>query len=262
MGIVKAGIIQFDVRPGQVEANVAKASAGVRELAHAGATLVLLPEMWSCGFDYDHMPDHAAKTPGVIETLGELARTCGLFIGGSLPRLAEGSVQNTLFLMDPQGKIIADYAKIHLFSPGDEHHHFKAGDRPTVCDTALGRTGCLICYDLRFPELCRTLALDGAETILVSAQWPLSRLNHWKTLLRARAIENQVFILASNSCGADSRQDYAGHSMILTPWGDCLVCAGREEVSLTASLDLSQVAKVRAAIPCFADRRPLVYTGR
>jgi predicted amidohydrolase len=259
MDIVKAGVVQFDVKLGNVEANLAKVGQAVRALAAAGANVVLLPEMWSCGFDYDRMGQHAVQTPYILCDMGSLARECHVAIAGSLPQADGQGVKNTLYLVDEKGDIQSDYAKIHLFSPGGEHDHFAAGDRPMVCDTEFGRSGFMICYDLRFPELCRALALDGAMVVMISAQWPLSRLAHWETLVKARAIENQVFVLAANRCGKDEQKEYAGHSMIVSPWGECLAQGEFSETNLFAEFALSDVTKVREAIPCFADRRPGVY---
>ncbi len=257
--IVKAAVLQFDVTLGHIPANMEKVEQGVRRLAEAGADLVVLPEMWSCGFDYERLEGHAAESPAVLERLGKLASLCGVNVAGSLPRETEKGIANSLVLLDRNGQVTESYDKIHLFSPGDEHRHFAGGGRAGLCDTDLGRIGLMICYDLRFPELCRTLALAGAEIIVIAAQWPLARKVHWETLIRARAIENQVFVIAANRCGSDPKLNYAGHSAIVGPWGETLAQAGSDETDLLADLDLSDVEQVRTAIPCYADRRPGVY---
>ena len=257
--IVKAALLQFDVTLGNIPANMDKVEQWVRRLAEAGADLVVLPEMWSCGFDYDRLEDCAAETPAILDRLGKLASLCRVNVAGSLPRVTEKGIVNSLVLTDRDGRVTESYDKIHLFSPGDEHRHFAGGERAVVCDTDVGRIGLMICYDLRFPELCRALALAGAEIIVIAAQWPLARKAHWETLIRARAIENQVFVIAANRCGSDPKLDYAGHSAIVGPWGETLALAGSDETDLLADLDLSDVEQVRTAIPCYADRRPGVY---
>ncbi len=259
---MKAGIVQFDVESGNVRGNVGKAVMGIRRLAERGASAVLLPEMWTCGFDYSRMADHAALTPEILKDLAALARECRVTVAGSLPVLDGRAVKNTLVCIGDNGTVLCDYAKIHLFSPGGEHEHFMAGADPAVCDMVLGKTGFMICYDLRFPELCRNLALSGAKIIMVVAQWPLARAAHWETLLKARAIENQVYVLAANRCGEDGKQAYAGRSMIVTPWGEILAEGGSDETDLLADIDPAEVDRVRSAIPCFTDRRPTVYGER
>lgn len=256
---LKAAVLQFDVTLGNIPANMDKVEQGVRRLAEAGADLVVLPEMWSCGFDYERLEGHAAETPAVLERLGTLASLFCVNVAGSLPRETEKGIANSLVLLDRNGRVTESYDKIHLFSPGDEHRHFAGGERAVVCDTDLGQIGLMTCYDLRFPELCRTLALAGAEIIVIAAQWPLARKAHWETLIRARAIENQVFVIAANRCGSDPKLDYAGHSAIVGPWGETLALAGDGEADLLADLDLADLEQVRTAIPCYADRRPGVY---
>lgn len=259
MGRVRAGVVQFDVVFGDVDANLEKAVEGVRRLAGEGADVVLLPEMWSSGFDYGRMDGHARRTHAILDHLGKIAAECRVAVAGSLPEVSENGVTNTLTLIDRHGRMVQKYSKIHLFSPGGEHDHFTGGRKAVVCDTDFGRVGFMICYDLRFPELCRKLVLSGATIILIAAQWPLSRQAHWETLVRARAIENQVFVIAANRCGKDERQPYAGHSMIVSPWGECLAKGGLDEADLLAELDSCEVARVRSAITCFNDRRPEVY---
>jgi predicted amidohydrolase len=117
----------------------------------------------------------------------------------------------------------------------------------------------MICYDLRFPELCRSLALGGAKMVAVMAEWPAERVAHWKALLKARAIENQLFIVGANRCGQDGDLVYAGHSRIISPYGDVLARAGKRPATLSADVDLSLVERVRRQIPCLQERMPEVY---
>ncbi|MDA8404798.1 MAG: carbon-nitrogen family hydrolase, partial [Desulfobacteraceae bacterium] len=154
----KAGIIQFDVRLGQIDANVESVVTGISELAEAGADIAVLPEMWSCGFDHENLKAHVARTPEILALLGRLARENRMVIAGSLPAMNGQAVTNTLYLIDSDGTLRSGYSKIHLFSPGSEHLHFAAGDKTAVCDLELGKTGLMTCYDIRFPELGRNLA--------------------------------------------------------------------------------------------------------
>ncbi len=136
----------------------------------------------------------------------------------------------------------------------------RAGERATLAKLPWGTAGLAICYDLRFPELFRGYALAGARLILLPAEWPHPRLAHWRTLLRARAIENQYFVAACNRVGADPNGTrFFGHSTLIDPWGEAIAEAGEEPCLLTATLDLAQVEEIRRKIPVFEDRRTDLY---
>jgi predicted amidohydrolase len=128
-----------------------------------------------------------------------------------------------------------------------------------VCNTSVGRLGVEICYDVRFPELSRRLALDGAEIICVSALWPVARVQHWSLLLRSRAIENQLFVLGCNGCGIEGNTRYGGASVIISPLGRVLAEAHDSEEVLIARLDFREMVDYRRHIPCFSDRLPGIY---
>ena len=261
---VTAGIWQFDARPGRIEANLKSAQDGLSRLAEQGAALALLPEMFSCGFDYPDMAAHAARTPMILDALARQAQASGLVIAGSLPEKdpeREGSgITNSLFVIDADGEIAGRYRKIHLFPPIDEDRHLQPGSQPVVCHTRAGALGLMICFDLRFPELCRTLWLKGAQIVLVCAQWPASRIAHWETLLRARAIENQLFVLGANRYGEDPDLFFNGHSQMVAPTGEVLAFSAAPESGLTAPLDLSAIDEARSAFDCRALRVPSAYT--
>lgn len=254
-----AGYVQFDVKRGDIAANLDAAVDGLLRLKAAGADLGVLPEMWSCGFDYPDLNAHARKTPGILSRLGELAASQNMLVAGSLPELSGRQVFNTSYLIERTGAVAGSYRKVHLFAPIDETRHLTPGNRPVVCDTSLGGIGMMICYDLRFPELCRVLALKGAGIILVCAQWPASRASHWDVLLGARAIENQVFIIAANRCGADGALKFAGRSQIVSPSGNVLKVAGDGGCAETAALDLTLVESGRRQFNCLSDRVPEAY---
>lgn len=141
----------------------------------------------------------------------------------------------------------------------DEHQYLSSGDRLALVETAWGQVGLSICYDLRFPELFRAYALSGARIVVVPAEWPHPRLAHWQTLLRARAIENQMFIIACNRVGRTGSNTFCGHSAIIDPWGETRIEGGESEDLLVATIDLDQVDAVRRQIPIFADRQPQLY---
>jgi len=257
--IVKAAIIQLDIHKGKPEWNLAIVKRRIASLARRGAQLILLPEMWSTGFAMDSVYRLSETTPRVLEEMGRMSKKLNLVIIGSLPEKAEKRVWNTAYVVDNDGSIAGAYRKVHLFTPSGEDRYFLPGDRAVVCKTSVGPVGLMICYDLRFPELCRSLAMQGAQIVAVLAQWPDERALHWKVLLRARAIENQLFILGANRCGADNDVVYAGRSSIISPWGEIQARAGRKPALLSAPIDLSLVREARERIPCLAERVPEAY---
>jgi omega-amidase len=257
--MIRAAIIQFDIRRGEVERNLGIAKGRIASLAEQGARLVLLPEMWSTGFANDRLETVSDTTPGVLEDLSGVARKLHLTIIGSLPEKRKDGVSNTAYVVDRDGSIAGAYRKVHLFSPTGEDRYFKPGRKALVSRTSLGLIGLMICYDLRFPELCRSLALNGATMVAVMAQWPAERVAHWEVLLKARAIENQLFVLGANRCGADGELVYAGHSRIVSPYGEVMARAGKRPATLLASIDLGAVGRTRKHIPCLQERMPEAY---
>ncbi len=257
--MVKVGLLQFDVAAGEVARNLAVVEEGVRRLASRGASLVVLPEMFSTGFHYGDLPalarEYFGQTLGTLERLG---RETGALIAGSLPEPAEEGVYNTLYLVGA-GDVIASARKVHLFRLHGEHRHFAAGDRAITADTKLGKLGLMVCYDLRFPELARTLALSGAWLIIVPAQWPLARVEHYLLLCRARALENQLFLVAANRSGKDEKIEYCGSSLVVSPTGNIEAQAARGDEDLLVEIDPARVREFRDQMDCLGDRRPEVY---
>ena len=259
MKLIKAGIIQFDVHVGNLESNLAMVKKRIASLAKQGVQLVLLPEMWLCGFANERLDHLSETTPGVLQELSQVSKKLHLTIIGTLPEKGAGGVYNTAYIVDRDGSVAGAYRKVHLFSPTGEDRYFKPGRKPVVCKTSIGPIGLMICYDLRFPELCRALALQGAKMVAVMAQWPAERAVHWKVLLKARAIENQLFILGANRCGADGDLVYAGHSRIISPYGEVMARAGKRPAVISADLDLDFLERIRKQIPCLKERMPEAY---
>jgi predicted amidohydrolase len=258
MNTILAAAIQFNVKQGDVDANLDHVRAALRRVAGQGARLAVLPEMWSTGFAYRNLNELAGRTAGIVEELLELSRELKLVIVGSMPEPHGEKVFNTVYLMD-NGHLSGIYRKMHLFSLLGEDRAFDSGDTWLLAETTLGKIGVIICYDLRFPELTRRLALEGAEVICVPVQWPRPREEHWRTLLRARAMENQLFIVSANACGIVGKLDFPGMSVIIDAKGEMLAAAGTEECEIIAPLDMQAMADWRAQIPCFNDRRPELY---
>lgn len=256
--MITAAAVQFTVKPGNVDANLVHVRDALGRASARGAHLVVLPEMWSSGFSGKNLANLAMGTAGIVEELLEISRTLGLVIVGSMPEPHGDKVFNTIHLID-NGRLAGVYRKIHLFSLLGEDRVFSAGDGVLLAETSVGKIGVIICYDLRFPELSRRLAIEGAQILCVPAQWPNPRSEHWRTLLLARAIENQLFVVAANACGMVGKLDVFGMSLIIGPRGEVLAEAGAEETEISAPLDMREMADWRAQIPCLKDRRPEMY---
>jgi D-glycero-beta-D-manno-heptose 1-phosphate adenylyltransferase len=238
------GFLQFPVALGDPEANLARVRAGLARLAPKGPGLIVLPELWATGFAYEELPSLAARTPALLAELAELARRSAIHLAGSLPEEEEGRIYNSLFVTGPAGTV-GRYRKQRLFAPMAEDRHFCAGEDPRPIDTPFGRLGALVCYDLRFAELARMQAAQGAGLFAISAEWPAVRLGHWRTLVQARAIENQSFVIACNCCGVTREIGFGGHSLIVAPDGAILHEAGEEQEEAGVMLTPARVAEVR-----------------
>lgn len=252
---------QMDVQLGKPGTNLETVRHLAAEAAHGGADLLVLPELWSTGYDLERAADYATATDhGIFAAVRDLALAHRLHIVGScLSRLGDGQFGNTIAWFGPDGAQLGTYSKVHLFRLMDEDQFLTAGDGRTLVDAPWGGTGLAICYDLRFPELFRAYALAGARLIILPSEWPHPRLAHWRTLLRARAIENQLFVVACNRVGTSKGTAFFGHSTIVDPWGEIVVEMGEQAGLVSAEIDLTLVDDVRRKIPVFSDRRPDLY---
>lgn len=249
---------------------VDRVCARVRTLDRAD--LIVLPELWAHGgFASSRWAGTAELVAGqTVSRLAAVARELGTWVhAGSIieraevgaPRGAEDrGMWNTSVLLSPQGDVHASYRKIHRFGFGEgEPRLLEAGSELVVTDlnwsVGSARAGLATCYDVRFPELFRELGAQGAEIMLVPAAWPLSRVEHWRLLGRARALENQTWVLQCNTAGTHSGVRMGGHSQVVAPTGEVVAELGGEEGVLTAQLDLDLVRQVRADFPVLRDRR-------
>jgi len=253
-------LAQMDVRPGQAEDNLARARSLAAQAQDAGADLLLLPELWLNGYDLERAKEWAAPVgEGGFARMAEMAREFGLYVAGSTLERHEGGVSNTAALYAPDGTLLGSYRKIHLFRLMQEPKYLAPGDRAVLCPTPWGPVGLSICYDLRFPELFRAMALAGAVLFLVPAQWPVRRLEAWTLLARARAVENELFVATCNRVGADGDVVFPGRSAVIDPWGRALVEGDDQERLLVAQADLREIAKARRYLTVYEDRRPEAY---
>ncbi|OWR31000.1 carbon-nitrogen hydrolase [Saccharibacillus sp. O23] len=257
----KITCIQHNIVFGDPERNYAAMEASIARATQNKPDIVVLPELWTTGYDLtrlDEIADEEASRTRAF--LAAAARKYGVdLVGGSAAERTPQGVFNTLLVYDREGRPCGAYSKAHLFRLMDEHLHLKAGDRKGRFELSGLRSAGAICYDIRFPEWIRANMADGAEVLFVTAEWPLERLHHWRTLLIARAIENQCWVVACNRSGRDPDHVFAGHSLIVGPWGDVLAEAGEEDEFLTAEIDTEEVARARGRIPVFEDRRPDLY---
>lgn len=252
---------QMDVRLGDPAANWHTVQTMTAEAKRRGSDVVVFPELWSTGYDLENAAKYATPTDaGLFAQVAALAQTHQIAILGScLSLMGEGKFGNTAVYFDANGRSLGEYSKLHLFRLMQEEQFLTAGPRPKLVEPAWGKAGLSICYDLRFPELFRRYALAGAQLVFVPAEWPHPRLVHWQTLLRARAVENQMFVVACNRVGRSKNTDFFGHSCIIDPWGELVIELGEGEMLGTAVIDIEKVNEVRAKIPVFEDRRPEVY---
>jgi len=237
-------IAQLDLKLGDKEENLKKA---IGIIQNSDADLIVFPEVFTSGFDFPNLEKLAEGLDGeTVRALREASN--GKIVAGSILEGEGDRIYNTFLLINREG-IIARYRKIHLF--GKEKELFLAGEKVMIADTALGRIALATCYDLRFPEMFRRFT--EAELVLVCANFPRPRDEHWTTLLRARAIEDQFFVIACNRVGRDRENEYFGKSIVIDPWGRTVASAGEEEEILSCEIDLNDVKKIKKEFPVLDD---------
>ncbi len=248
--------------------NLESAAALIEKAAVAGARLIVLPEMFSCYGRPEAIVAAAEPLPGpTSEFLAELAAKFQIvLVGGSVPERSSDSqrVFNTSLIFGPDGKLLGRYRKLHLFdvdlSDGTAYRESSwtvAGDQLSMIDTPCGRLGQTICYDIRFPEMYRVLAAQGAELLVVPSAFTAQTGGaHWEILVRARAIESQAYVIAANQCGQHTEQIATyGHSLIVDPWGTVLASTENEVGVCVTGIDVSRVAEIRARMPVLQHAR-------
>jgi predicted amidohydrolase len=267
---LRSAAVQLNSR-GDVASNLEAAERLVRDAAKAGADLVVLPEKWNVLGDSDVLLAGAEALDGPsLTTARGWARELGIhLLAGSITERVEGEAKasNTSVLIGPDGEDIAVYRKIHMFDVDvggvsyRESAHERAGDEIVLADAAGIPVGLTVCYDLRFPELYRILAVRGARVITVPAAFTLhTGKDHWEVLLRARAIEDQVFVIAAGQIGTAPPHFHSyGRSSIVDPWGIPLAVAPDEPGYITADLDLDLQDRIRSELPSLRNRRPAAY---
>lgn len=265
----RVALVQMDSQQDNEE-NLRKMEERISEAAKHGAALVVFPE--TVEYIGPDMAGHASLVPGEItERFSDMARKNGVWLhAGSITEKYEKKARNLSMLFSPEGRCVAAYRKLHMFDVNvEDGPSYRESDEiipgATVClaDTDLGRLGLSICYDLRFPQLYRLMADNGAEVLIVSANFTDSTGEaHWEPLLRARAIENTCYVLACGQCGQKPAFKAHGHSMVIDPWGRILAEAGEKEEILYADISSEVLKKTRKQIPCLQNQREDLYQLR
>lgn len=260
---MKVSCIQLDMKFGDIECNYAEAVKLIRKtVKDENSDVVVLPETWSTGYyPTDNLDSYCEVDGGKIKkTFSSLAKELNVnIVAGSIANKKNNGIYNTAFVFNRNGEIVAEYDKTHLFTPMDEHKYFNFGNKLVTFELDGHRCGIVICYDIRFCELIRSLALKGIDMLFMVSQWPLARKNHIVTLTRARAIENQMFVVCCNSCGRTPNAVFGGHSQIIDPWGEVLSAAGEAQEVITADCDFGVIKDIRNSINVFNDRKPDLY---
>lgn len=247
---------QLDIQWEDKKANFAKVRSMLAAAKPEKEALVLLPEMFATGFSMN-VASIAEKERAVSETfLSETARQFGVFLmGGVVTEGKLGRGRNEAVLFSPTGEFLARYCKLQPFTLGGESQNYVAGEKVVVVPWRGFSLAPFVCYDLRFPEPFRAAVRRGANLMTVIASWPVARIQHWVTLLQARAIENQAYVVGVNRCGKDPKLTYTGRSMIVNPRGEIMVEAGDAECVISADIDLGQVTSYRTELPFLKDIR-------
>ncbi|MBT2493093.1 carbon-nitrogen family hydrolase [Streptomyces sp. ISL-96] len=259
---MRASLIQIAVDPDEsVNSRRGRVASLVREQRERhGADLVVLPELWPTGaFAYESFVEEAEPLEGpTYDVMSKAAADAGVWLhaGSIVERDPEGPLYNTSLVFSPAGELVRTYRKIHRFGFDKGEAVMMGAGEEVVTVSAAGLTfGLGTCYDLRFPELFRALVDAGAQAFVVPAGWPARRREHWTLLARARAVENQAYVLACGTAGTHAGVEQAGHSIVVDPWGEVLAEAGTAEEVLVVDLDPAKVASTREQFPALKDRR-------
>ncbi|MBZ0276461.1 MAG: carbon-nitrogen family hydrolase [Anaerolineae bacterium] len=250
----------MNITLGDVKKNTAVMTALTAEAARRGSHMVVFPELWSSGYALENAKDLASElNGGTFIHMGTAAQQNKISVVGSILEKRGVTVTNSSAFFAPNGRMLGVYRKLHLFRLMQEDEWLQPGSAPLALDLPWGNTGLAICYDLRFPELFRRYAVGGAKMVIIPAEWPLVRVEHWRALMIARAIENQCYMIGVNAAGTIGDTVFGGHSLIVDPWGKIIVEGGEDPMMLTADIEMDVVDEVRRRIPVFEDRREDVY---
>lgn len=226
--------------------------------------MAVLPELWPTSFVGEPTDAMIAESIAAEEDMVRLSGELDLVVVGGGLVAEDGEVFNRALVAD-HGRVAGEYRKIHMFTPNAEHRHHTPGRAPLILDTSVGRIGVLICYDIRFPELVRFYFYKNVEVLCVPSQWPEARADHWRTLVKARAIENEMFVVGCNRTGSEPSMKtddtllFPGDSRIVDPMGRVICDGSGEATPLCGELDMRKIRTMRRILPVAKDRRPKLY---
>ncbi|MCK5312522.1 MAG: hypothetical protein KAJ62_10450 [Desulfobacteraceae bacterium] len=267
---MKLGVIQMECVLGDVDANMEKVSSYTSKAKTEGFELVVFPEMVDTGYNMEAINRHASfwdeKTNNPFNFIKRLGKKNKINIICNLSEREDGKIYNTTLCVNPAGEVIGKYRKSHLadYPPLNEGSCITPGRDIKIVEINNIKFGLLTCYDLRFPEISRALVLKGADVLVLCSAWPFPRLIHWNTLIRARAIENQVYFIASNRVGVDDSVTFCGSSRIIDPYGVIISSASENYESIIfGEINPKVIKKVRKNMPVFShrtdiDKQPLL----
>lgn len=259
---MKVSLIQMSIQEAKPKQNIQNVLALLEKVLLDEPDVIVLPEMWNTGYALDQLSSVAdedgQETKAVLAAFAKQHRVN--LVAGSVATKKETGFFNTTYVFNRDGKILTEYDKVHLFGLMSEDEYLQAGSKESTFDLDGVKAASVICYDIRFPEWVRTLMATGARVLFVVAEWPKKRVPQWEILLRARAVENQAFVVAVNRVGQGALDDFSGHSLVIDPLGNVILQApDNQEGVFSVDIDLSEVEKVRGHIPVFADRKPELY---
>lgn len=258
----KIALIQMAVSFAQPTINYVHALELMQQAMESKPDIIVFPETVNVGFfpkvELEILADvEGSKTK---EVFGEFAKANGVnIVAGSVANNKGGHIYNTVYVFNRRGEVVCEYDKIHGFTPADEQLFFRGGSEVKTFVLDGIKCSCIVCYDMRFPEILRTATLQGVDLMFIPAQWPLIRKQHWLTLATARAIENQMFVCAVNGCGYAGETKYGGNSVLIDPWGEIICHLGSEEEIKVGVIDMTVIKGIRDSINIFRDRKPEYY---
>ncbi len=254
--------IQMNMAFAHPDENYKSAAGLIKNAAEKGTDVVVLPETWNTGFfPKENLSQYCDRNGERVKTeVGSLALKYDInIVAGSVANIKNNKIFNTSYVFDRNGVCVAEYDKTHLFTPMGEDRYFEKGESFRTFNLDGRKCGIIICYDLRFPEISRRLAIDGIEILFVVSQWPKERIEHYITLSKARAVENQMFVVCCNSCSSAYDTVFGGNSCVIDPFGKIIVRAGESQRLIDAEIDFSLIDTIRKSMNVFTDRRTDLY---
>lgn len=260
---MKISLAQIEVLSGEINENINKMLSFIKKAAEELSDIVVFPEMSDTGYDMQIILNLASNwNEGPIPLLCKAAKDYNINIIAGVSERVNNDVYNSIVVINRDGKVSGSYRKTHLITaePMLEHKSLKPGSKLGIVEIDGNKIGLMTCYEVRFPEIARSLALVGCKLVIIPAAWPLVRLPHWQNLVPARAIENQIFVAATSRLGNDTGVQFAGSSMIISPYGNQLASGSQiHEELISAELKFDFIDVVRSQIKVHQDRRPKLY---